>query len=176
MQVASPHSSHSSKEETNMRKCLSALALGLVMAALFGCPPPDDHPPPVVGGGTISGTVTDSVTGEPIEDVTVVFGSYATATNVAGFYSIEVPTTVTSVTGTFVAYKGLEYAFRACAGISVDPTTDPVYDFDLSPNDASGYSEVNLSGKIFDNTPTELGDSTDVWFFFANENSGRWRG
>ncbi|OHD75022.1 MAG: hypothetical protein A2177_04835 [Spirochaetes bacterium RBG_13_68_11] len=119
--------------------------------------------------------MTDSVTGEPIEDVTVVFGSYATATNVAGFYSIEVPTTVTSVTGTFVAYKGLEYAFRACAGISVDPTTDPVYDFDLAPNDPSGYSEVNLSGKIFDNTATELGDSTDVWFFFANENSGRWR-
>ncbi len=151
-----------------MNKRLLALALVLTMATLLGCRPD--------GIGTISGTVTDAYTGEPIEGVTVVFGSYSDATDAAGEYSIEVPISVTSVAGTFVAYKGLEYAFRACAGIAVDPTSDPVYDFDLVPNDPSGYSEVNLSGKIYDNTGTELGDSTDIWFLFANAGGGRSRG
>lgn len=156
-----------------MKKCLEVLALGLIMVALFGCIPPD--PPPALGGGTISGTVTDSVTGAPINGASVAFGSYSGITNAAGFYSIDVPTTVTAVTGTFVAYKGLEYGFRACAGIAVDPTTDPVYDFDLAPYDTSGYSEVSLSGRIFDNAATELGGSTSVGFFFTNADGGRSR-
>jgi hypothetical protein len=111
----------------------------------------------------------------PIEGVTVVFGSYSDTTDAAGAYRIEVPESITLVDGTFVAYKGLEYIFRACAGIAVDPTSDPVYDFDLTPNDPSGYSEVNLSGRIYDNTLNELGNFKNVWFFFANEKSGRWR-
>ncbi len=153
-----------------MKKCLLTLAVGLILAVLFGCPPPE---PPATGGGTISGTVTDAVTGAPIGGVTVCFGSYSDDTDGAGEYSIVVPTSVTSVTGSFAAYKGLEYAFRACGGIAVNPTTDPVYDFDLYPYDTSGYSEVTLSGRIYDNTGAELEDWSEVFFYFSNGNGGR---
>ena len=153
-----------------MKKCLEVLALGLVMAALFGCPPPE---PPATGGGTISGTVRDAVTGGLVEGVTVEFGSYSDVTDFAGAYSIEVPASVTTVTGTFVAYKGLEYSFRACSGIAVNPTTDPVYDFDIYPYDVSGYTDVTLSGRIYDNTDTEISDSCALMFFFANAEGGR---
>lgn len=96
--------------------CLPVLpGLGVALAVLSGCIPPDRP-----GGGTISGTVTDLITGDPILGAGVIFGSYSDTTDASGNYSITVDTSVSSVDGVFAVFKGLEYSFRVCGPISVD--------------------------------------------------------
>jgi hypothetical protein len=127
------------------------------------------------GGGTISGKVFDWVTGAGISGATVVFGNYFGTTDLSGAYSITVPDSVSTVDGTLAAFKGLEYTFLATAGISIDPTTDPVYNIGLAPTDASAYPGRNLAGRIYDNTGAELSVGSRLEFYFINENGGQQR-
>jgi hypothetical protein len=118
--------------------------------------------------------VFDWVTAVGISGATVVFGNYSGTTDLSGAYSIPVPGSVSSVEGVFAAFKGLEYTFLAAEGISVDCTTDPVYNIGLAPTDTSGYPGRNLSGRIYDNTAAELSDGVGVGFHFLNANGGQW--
>ena len=121
---------------------------------------------------TISGMVTDSVTGRPIEGATIVFGTYSGTTDSTGAYGITVDSSVTSITGVFAAYKGLAYGFRICGSTTVDPTVDPVYSFSLAPFDISGCPLRNLSGRIFDSTGVEIPDFSEVSLYIYNETGG----
>ena len=123
-------------------------------------------------GGVISGRVFDCITGEGISGATVMYGGYSDTTGALGGYSIDVEESVSSVSGVFAVFKGLEYTFRVCGGMSLDPTTDPVYDISLYPLDTTGYTERNLSGKVYDSTGTEIGDGCSVSFSIYNENGG----
>ncbi len=127
---------------------------------------------PSGGGGTISGRVYDWVTGAGISGATVVFGNYSAATDISGVYSITVDAPVSALQGVFAAFKGLDYQFRVCGSISIDPTTDPVFDIGLMPADSTGYAQRSLGGTIRDNTGAGIGEA-HLWLEIKNENGGR---
>jgi hypothetical protein len=117
--------------------------------------------------------VYDWITGDGIAGATVVFGEYSDTTGASGAYSITVPASVSSVQGVFAAFKGLNYRFRVCGSIAVDPTTNPVFNIGLYPSDdTTGYINRNLSGKVYDKTPAEIGDGSEITFGILNENGG----
>jgi hypothetical protein len=151
-----------------MKKELIATLLGATLLALVGCSPPSGSS----GGGRISGRVFDSVTGKGIPGATVIFGGYSDTTDALGGYTIEVEKSVNTVSGVFAAFKGLDYAFRVCSGISVDPTTDPLYDIGMYPINSTGYDETVLSGKIYNNMNEQVGDGASLTLFIVNEDGG----
>jgi len=124
------------------------------------------------GGGTISGRVYDYLTGAGIVDATVVFGDYSANTDDSGAYLITVPESVTTVQGVFAAFKGLDYKFRACGTITLDPASDPVFDVALMPDDPSGYVGRSLGGTIRDSAGAGIGEG-HLWLSIGNEKGGR---
>jgi len=96
---------------------------------------------------TVSGRVSDAVTGDGISNANILLGSYSTTTDSTGNFTIEV-TSSSTVTGDFYVYKGLEYQPGVEQEISIDPITNPNYEIALDRNDTSTYSAVTLSGTL----------------------------
>jgi len=131
-----------------------------------------EYVPTLTSPHTISGKVTDSITGGPIEGATIVLGSCSATTDATGAYVITVDPSVSSITGVFAAYKGLAYAFRICGSTTVDLAADRVYNVSLAPFDISGYQLRNLSGRIFDGTGVEIPEISEVSLHIYNESGG----
>ena len=53
-------------------------------------------------------------------------------------------------------------------------TTDPVYDIRLAPSNHLGYSDRNLSGRIYDDTAAKIANNCRIEFAFLNEAGGQW--
>ncbi|NOZ95386.1 MAG: carboxypeptidase regulatory-like domain-containing protein [Acidobacteria bacterium] len=89
------------------------------------------------GFGTVSGTVTNSATGDPIEGAQVQIGGYTTFTQADGSYAMNVPADTYDITAT-----AFGFAPQTVTGIVVDDGGSVVQDFALDPvgtADFDGY-------------------------------------
>jgi len=139
------------------------VCLGLVLTAmllLLSCTPLDESQ---AAQYTISGKVIDMLNGEPIVGAKILAGSYTATTDASGNYSISVDKSAPTVSGVFAAFKGLGYFFFAIDQVSIDATTNPVFNLALSPSSNAGYPSIDISGRIYyqDGT-TELEDNSEV--------------
>jgi iron complex outermembrane receptor protein len=89
---------------------------------------------------TITGSITDAETGEPLSDVTVSAGDHTVVTNADGGYSLPLPAGSYSVTISHVGYAG-----KTMHGIEVSATTPTVINLPLSKAGA-GLNEVVVVG------------------------------
>ena len=136
---------------------------------------------------SISGKVTDRVTGAPISGASLRYGEHSLATDSQGNYAVNFREVVTSslgskdailipgvqnVTGIFSVHKGLSYMFVLADGINIDPTTNPVYNIRLLPMDPSEYQEVIITGRAYDSSGNEIGTNSRINFIIVNELGG----
>ncbi|MEM6337341.1 MAG: TonB-dependent receptor, partial [Bacteroidota bacterium] len=110
-------------------KVFSALFAGLLLAGFL--------PAQTFAQSTISGTVTDAISGTPLVGVTVLVnpGFLGTSTNTEGFYQIETPDAAESITFSFVGYRSLTVDVNGQS--TVDASLDPA-SIDLQPVIVSG--------------------------------------
>ncbi|MEM1271748.1 MAG: TonB-dependent receptor [Bacteroidota bacterium] len=107
----------------------SALFAGLLLASFV--------PAQTLAQSTISGTVTDAISGTPLVGVTVLVNPsfLRTSTNTEGFYQIETPDAAESITFSFVGYRSLTIDVNGQS--TVDASLDPA-SIDLQPVIVSG--------------------------------------
>ena len=107
---------------------------------------------PVGAGGTVSGTVTESSGGTPIEGATVALGARSTTTAANGTYSFAVPAgTYPTMT---VSAAGYDSSSATSVAVTDDNTTTEDFSLDLAPT----------SGNFVDTTQLDFqaGAATDV--------------
>jgi len=153
-----------------MKKVLVIISSILVLAVLFiGCSTDGTSG---ASEYTISGKVIDSVTGDGVSGAKVGFGTNIMTTDVSGNYSVTV-TANEAITGNFYVSKGTDYDFSVYSGINLTPVSDLTYDIKIHPVDNSTYTTHTVSGRVYDNTATEISDFSDVNIEIINENGGR---
>jgi len=120
---------------------------------------------------TISGKVTDFVTGVGVPGAKVGFGSNIATTNVNGDYSVLVVENE-EILGNFYFCKGAEYNFSILGGFSLTPVSDLVYNIEMDPVDIGGYPTHAVSGFIYlSDGVTEI-SSGSIDITIINEKSG----
>lgn len=120
---------------------------------------------------SISGVISDQVTGAPIDGATVVMGKYSATTDAAGKYTIALDADSTSVTGNFAVSKGTDYMFDLVQNATLNASSDPS-NFNVSLRPAVAPSAtVTLSGTITKNQ-TAIPANSAVSITIVNQNGG----
>jgi hypothetical protein len=152
-----------------LKKALIAIGLALQALLLLSCAPADTAEEAQY---SITGTIKNLLSGEPIAGVTILAGSHEAVTDSSGNYSISIDPSEPTVDGSFAVFKGLDYTFLAIDQVSIDATDDPVLNLLLPPTD-TGLPSITLSGELFyaDGT-TELEDGSVVALCVLNTKGG----
>lgn len=120
---------------------------------------------------TVTGVVTDTVTGLGISGATVVLGKYTAKTDSAGKYTISLDTGSTSVTGNFAVSAGTAYGFALVQNTSLDASSpSTTLNFRLIPS--SMPAGVTISGKVTDSNGNDLSNVGTVNLEIVNQNGG----
>ena len=137
-----------------MNKLLIFLLISLIGILITSCPSTENGNDDPENGNpitkSISGTIHDSYSAEPVSGVSVSFGDTSTTTDGTGAFTLTI--TQTPVNGklkdTFIMY-GEGYQFLYIEELSID--IEKTYDIDIpiSPQNFGGYTMKELTGDIF---------------------------
>ena len=121
---------------------------------------------------TISGKVTDHVTGIGVPGAKVGFGSNIATTNANGDYSVTVAENE-EISGNFYFCKGAEYNFSVISGFNLTPVSDLVYNIEMDPVSTGGYPTHEVSGLIYkEGGSTQIANGSNVYITIINEDGG----
>ena len=146
-----------------------------MLLLILSCPIPTAEPPPVFGDGIASnylrGLVYDSITGEPVEGVTVSFGSRAAESGWDGSFIIEFGQSSGILEDSWSVYKD-GYQFTHVGKASVDASRNWEVSFPIRRTDVASYLPATaLTGRIFfsDGT-TQVPDGSTVSIYIYSTN------
>ena len=138
----------------NKNKYVYTIVSSIIVSIFLmtGCSSEND-PDPV--SSTITGTVYDSFTTEPVAGITMAYGSASTTTNGSGAFTLEISGVPENgiIKDSFIMYGG-DYAFMYIEELSIDPDNPPNPHIPVSPQSTSGYTTKELTGDFFFNDGT----------------------
>jgi hypothetical protein len=117
---------------------------------------------------TVSGTAFDSVTGNALVGVTVIFGDETATTDAEGKFSFTYES-ADPVSGMLAIYK-YGYRFQIMENVEIAVENNPKYQIAMTPDDTDTYTTKEISFTLTD-AGTPLAEKT-VAFIIVNERNG----
>jgi hypothetical protein len=116
--------------------------------------------------GTIEGTVTSVLSGDPVEGATISAGMFETSTDINGYYSMDVAAC------TYYSVECLvdDYDVENVENITIGENETVIIDFEYGFTGTSNENSVPKLTKLYDNYPNPFNPATTISFDLDQSN------